>query len=395
MARQVARRRSIPFSAAFVQNIKRPGSYGDGRGGHGLRLRIRERTGGGVTKYWFQRLRVAGQTLNLGLGAYPVLSLAEARKQALANRRSAAQGRDPRAEKREIPTFAQAAEEVVGLREPNWKDAGLEASIWRSSFQRYVNPTLGTKRVDAVSAADVMQVLAPLWREKQETARRVKQRISAVMRLAVALGHRRDNPAGEAISQNLPLRRTARKHYAALPYSEVGAALTRVRASRAYKATILCFEFLVLTAARSGEARLAEWAEIDFDSTTWTIPETRMKMGRPHRVPLSPRAVEILRAAEEIADGTGLVFPSPTHRALSNMTMSKLMKDLRIVAVPHGFRASFRTWAEEDTDAPRAVMEAALAHKLGDLAEQAYARSDLFAKRRALMNDWANYLEDG
>lgn len=303
MARQLAPNRSIPFSAAWVQNIKRRGSYGDGRGGHGLRLRVRERRDGKVNKYWFQRLRVNGRTVSLGLGSYPIMTLADARKKALANRRLAFQGRDPRAEKREIPTFAQAAEEAIALREPNWKDAEHEARIWRSSFLTCVYPTLGPKRVDTVTAADVMEVLKPVWREKQETARRVRQRISAVMRWAVALGHRRDNPAGDAISQNLPMRRPARKHYPALPYAEVAGALGQVKDSGAYKSTILCFEFLVLTAARSGEARLAKWSEID--SATWTVPGARMKMGRPHRVPLAHRAVKALPAAEEISEGTG------------------------------------------------------------------------------------------
>ena len=177
---------------------------------------------------------------------------------------------------------------------------------------------------------------------------------------------------------------------------EARAALRTVQASKAYKATILCFEFLVLTAARSGEARLARWEEIDFEAATWTIPAERMKAWRVHRVPLSTRALEVLREAQEINDGSGLLFPSATGRTLSNVTLSKLMKQLikqlGIPAVPHGFRTSHRVWASEQTDAPRAVMEAALSHVLGDATEQAYARSDLFEKRRVLMQAWADYL---
>ena len=156
--------------------------------------------------------------------------------------------------------------------------------------------------------------------------------------------------------------------------------------------TKLCFEYLVLTAARSGEARLAQWQEVDFDMATWKIPGTRMKAGKPHRVPLSGRALEVLQESDAFRSECGLVFPSVSGKPISDATLSKLMRVLKIPAVPHGFRSTFRDWAAENTDAPRAVMEAALAHKLGDAVEQAYARSDLFDKRRALMEAWAQYL---
>jgi integrase len=183
-----------------------------------------------------------------------------------------------------------------------------------------------------------------------------------------------------------------------LPYSEVAHCVATVTASGAWAATKLALEFIVLTACRSGEARLALWKEMDFDPNdksrpaTWTIPGERAKQGRSHRVPLSSRAVEILAEARKLDDGSGLVFPSIRGKALSDMTLSKLVKELGFGVDVHGFRTSFRTWAQEQTDYPREVQEAALGHKVGDAAEQAYARSDYFAKRREMMEDWAQFL---
>ena len=384
--------RSFSLTAAFIKTVKQPGQYGEGRGGHGLALRVKPRKAGGVTKNWVQRLRIHGRPSNIGLGAYPVVTLAEAREEALANRRAVAQGRDPRKAPEEVPTFAVAAEKVIALRLPTWKDGEGEAQIWRASLRNYAYPGLGNKCVDEISSGDILRVLTPIWHKKQETARRLRQRIGSVMKWSCGLGYRQDNPAGEAISQALPRHKGSQRHYRALPYAEVAQAIETVRASGAYKATVLCFEFLVLTAARSGEARLARWQEISFETVTWTVPAERMKSGRPHRVPLSNRALELLVEAQETHDGSGLLFPSASGRTLSNMTLSKLVKELGIPAVPHGFRSSFRDWASEQTDAPRAVMEAALSHKLGDAVEQAYARSDLFNKRRGLMQAWANYV---
>lgn len=398
--------RSIALSAAFVKNVNQPGQYGDGHGGYGLRLRVRTRKDGSLSKTWAQKLGIRGRTVQLGLGVWPIVTLADAREQALENLRAAAKGRDPRAtlRAREIPTFAEAAEQALALHQPTWKNPELEARIWRSSFRDYVLPAIGTKPVTEVEAADVLGVLTPIWHTKQETARRVRRRVGAVMRWCIAQGYRRDNPGGEAISQALPRHRGPRRNYPALHYRDVAGALKTVQASNSHIITKLCFEFLVLTAARSGEARLARWEEFNFSTATWIIPAERMKAARIHRVPLAKRALELLRQAQEIHDGGGLVFPSARGRELSNVTLSKLMKDLDIPAVPHGFRASFRTWAEEYPDSAgdsagtdhagfsRAVMEAALAHRVGDAAEQAYARSDLFAKRAELMEAWSTYL---
>lgn len=215
------------------------------------------------------------------------------------------------------------------------------------------------------------------------------------MKWAVAQDYREDNPAGDAISAALPKNSVRRQHQKALPHAQVAEALGRVRSSKAHRATALAFEFLVLTACRSGEVRRARWDEVDDAAATWTVPPVRMKAKLEHRVPLSNRAVAVLDEAREISDRSGLVFPSPTGRVLSDSTLSKLLRELGIGAVPHGFRSSFRDWAAERTDVPREVCELALAHVNSDRVEAAYRRSDLFEKRRSLMDDWAAYLTAG
>ena len=247
-------------------------------------------------------------------------------------------------------------------------------------------------RVDAVTTADVMAVLLPIWSTKRETARRLRHRIGAVMKWAVAQGYRVDNPAGDAISAALPKTGARIEHRKALPHAEVGAALERIRASGAYQGLVLAFEFLVLTAARSGEVRGARWVEIDRDAAVWTIPGERMKAGREHRVPLSDRALAVLDEARQLVDGAGLVFPSATGRIPSQVSLPKLLRQIGIAAVPHGFRSSFRDWAAECTEARREVCELALAHVNNDRVEAAYRRSDLFERRRTLMQQWADYL---
>ena len=228
--------------------------------------------------------------------------------------------------------------------------------------------------------------------EKRETARRVRQRISAVMRWAVAQGYREDNPAGDAIGAALPKTGVRTRHQPALPYPEVRGAMERVRASRAYPTTVLAFEFLVLTACRSGEVRGARWEEMDLEGREWRVPAERMKTNRIHRVPLSTGALAVLREARSVVDGSDLVFPSVRGGALSDATLSKMVRDLGIGAVPHGFRSSFRDWAAECSEAPREVCELALAHVNSDRVEAAYRRTDLFERRRELMEEWAAFL---
>ena len=206
------------------------------------------------------------------------------------------------------------------------------------------------------------------------------------------MGYRPDNPAGDVLGQALGRQRAVVQHMRALPHGAVADALATVRASPASVTIKRAFEFLVLTAARSGEVRLATWDEMDLDAAVLAIPAARMKAKRDHRVPLSGRALAILHDVPKLSEGTGLVFRSPRGKPLSAVTLPRLTKDLGIAAVPHGFRSSFRDWAAERTSTPREVVEAALAHTVQNPTEAAYARSDLFERRRRLMDDWATYL---
>ena len=325
------------------------------------------------------------------------IALAEAREKALTNRKIARAGGDPMDLRRQasIPTFEAAVAAVIELHRPSWRDA-KHAAQWETTLRTYVYPRLGKRPVSDIDTADVLSVLMPIWHEKPKTARRVRQRISTVMKWAVAQGFRQDNPCGDAIGAVLPKQNGKGKHHhRALPHSEVAGAIEAVRASRSGRAVKLAFEFLILTAARSGEVRHMTWSEIDINPAIWTIPAERMKAGREHRVPLCARALDILAEARQLGNGSGLVFPGTRPgKPLSDMTLSKLMRDLNLDAVPHGFRSSFRDWAAECTNAPRAVMEAALAHAVSNKVEAAYARSDLFARRSKLMEQWAEYLTD-
>ncbi|MCY4505841.1 MAG: integrase arm-type DNA-binding domain-containing protein, partial [Acidobacteria bacterium] len=234
-----------------------PGKHYDA---HGLFLKVEP----GGARRWVQRIVIRGRRRDIGLGGWPLVTLAEAREQAFDNRKLARAGGDPLAlRKSAVPTFAEAAESVIAINEPTWKDGARSAEIWRSSLAAYAMPRLGRLPVSDVGTADVMAVLLPIWNEKRETARRVRQRIGAVMKWAVAQGFRQDNPAGDAIGAALPKANGVQKHFRALHHADVAAALAKVRASRAAVTTRLAFEFLVLTAARSGEVRLATWDEID------------------------------------------------------------------------------------------------------------------------------------
>ncbi|NNU80411.1 integrase arm-type DNA-binding domain-containing protein [Halovulum dunhuangense] len=389
------------LSAAFVRTVKVPGKYHDG-GGLGLYLRVTE----SGARSWVQRITIRGRRSEIGLGSPPVVTLAEARERALENSRVARSGGDPLQMKRAthaVPTFEEAARKVHALHAPSWRN-NKHAAQFISTLETYAFPRVGRLKVGEVTTGDVLAILTPIWFEKPETARRVKQRIGTVLKWAIAQGWRQDNPA-ESISQALPKHDRSKSHRKALPHQEVAACLAKVRASEAWIATKLALEFLVLTAARSGEVRGARWEEIEFSGgagdpgaslvAAWVLPAGRMKMKKAHRVPLSRRAMEVLRDAEALKDGSGLIFPSLSGKPLSDMTLSKLVKQLGFDADVHGFRTSFRTWAQERTSFPREVAEAALAHKVGDAVEQAYARSDLFEKRRLMMEAWANYLQLG
>jgi integrase len=323
------------------------------------------------------------------------VSLVEAREAALENRKMARAGQDPLAARRfqsAVLTFEAASRKVHDLYLPTWRNP-KHGRQWINTLSEYAFPHIGTKRLDTITSADVLSALAPIWNSHPETARRVKQRIGTVLKWAMAQGWRTDNPA-EAISKALPKHdRSKVLHQRALRYDGVADAIERVRASDASVSSKLALEFIILTATRSGETRCATWDEFDVEQAEWTIPANRMKAKRPHRVPLSPRCLDILKEAKPLSNGIGYVFPgTKKDKPLSDATLSKLLRELGIDAVPHGFRSSFRDWAGEQTNFPREVCEFALAHVIKDKAEAAYARSDLFEKRRKLMNTWAQYL---
>ena len=389
-------RRPYRLSSRFVVNVREPGRYGDGRGSGGLSLLVRRTTGGDLAKSWAQRIIVDGRARNIGLGSWPHVSLAQAREKCILNRVACRQGDLVLAgRKRTVPTFAVAVDRVIEIHGEGWRDDGRSERQWRASLRDYAMWRLGELPVNRIGTADVMAVLLPIWKEKRETARRVRQRISAVMRWAVAQGYREDNPAGDAIGAALPKTGGRTRHQPALPYPEVRGAMERVRASRAYPSTVLAFEFLVLTACRSGEVRGARWDEVDIKAREWRIPPERMKTNREHRVPLSSGALAVLRQARALSDESELVFPSVRGRRLSDATISKMVRELGIGAVPHGFRSSFRDWAAECSDAPREVCELALAHVNSDRVEAAYRRTDLFERRRELMEEWSAFLARG
>ncbi|SMX23829.1 tyrosine-type recombinase/integrase [Boseongicola aestuarii] len=391
----ITSKKSKPLSAAVVASVKTPGKYHDGKG-TGLFLLVKK----SGARSWVQRLMVQGKRREIGLGSPPFVTLAEARDRALDNKRIAVSGGDPLAEKRKnnlALSFEEAARRTHKELAPTWKNP-KDRAAFLSTLERYVFPRFGRVALSEVSSADIRQAILAARELAPGVAKKLTYRISSVFKWGIAEGHCLNNPA---TSDALALPRDPRtvSHRKALPYSKVRDCIETVKASGAGATTKLALEFLILTATRSGETRLARWDEFDLEggsettTATWTVPADRMKMKRPHRVPLCGRAVEILREARDLSDGSDLVFPGTKHgKPLSDMTLSKLVKELGFDADVHGFRTSFRTWGQEQTDFPRDVQEAALGHKMGDAAEQAYARSDLFIKRQEMMERWSDFL---
>ena len=315
------------LTTAKVKNISDPGMYGDGG-----TLYLRVAPGG--SKSWIQRLTIEGKRCDIGLGGYPLTSLAEARDKAFENRKAARGGGDPLAEKRKarMPTFREAAQNTFDANRPRWRSEKVAAKWWQA-MEKHAFPNLGNKRVDRIGRDDVLRVLTPLWTSRPEQARKLRQSIRSTLSWAQAHGLVETNMAGEAINGALPAQPAVKEHLRALPYREVGTALETVEASASSLSAKLCFRFTVLTAARSGEARGATWDEIDLDAREWRIPAGRMKAGAEHRVPLSDAALTVLEQARPLRDKWRLVFPSPSRagRSLSDMT---LRAPLRIGELP-------------------------------------------------------------
>ena len=375
------------LSAAFVRTAL-PGRHCDG---NGLYLFVQP----SGARSWVQRLVIRGRRRDFGLGSVALVSLAEAREKARANRKLAREGGDPLAEKRRargMPSFAEAAAKVVEQKRTGWRNP-KQAHDWMSSLERYAFPRIGEMAVSDVTGADVLEILTPIWHVKAALARNVRWRIRAVLEWAVAMELRTDNPC-DRLGSVLGSQHDVVQHLRALPHREVASAIEAARTSEAEPAVRLAFEFLVLTTARWSEVRWAEWAEIDRKEAVWTVPPARMKARREHRVPLCGRATEILEEARKLGDGSPLVFTLGDGQPIFDKRLRRLLRKLEIAAVPHGFRSSFRDWAAEETDHPREVVEAALAHVVRNKVEAAYRRTDLFERRRRLMDDWAAYLAE-
>lgn len=381
------------LTAVAVRSAK-PGRHADG---NGLYLEV-DPSG---AKRWLLRLMIQGKRRDIGLGSASLVSLAEARETAATMRKAARAGGDPlaerRAERRVVPTFAEAARSCHEEHKGSWKN-GKHSDQWLNTLEAHVFPTLGAVTVDKIGTPEVRDVLLPIWLEKHETARRVRQRIGTVLDWATAKGLREgDNPV-RGVTKGLPKPKGQRGHFAALPHAEVPAFLARLReTSKAGPVVKLLFEFVVLTAVRSGEARGARWNEFDLDAKLWTIPGERMKAGKPHVVPLAPRVLALLKAAGGLRtsdDPSALVFPGERlGKAMSDMALTMLLRRMEVDATAHGFRSSFRDWCAEATNFPREVAEAALAHAIENKVEAAYRRSDLLEKRRKMMEAWARYCE--
>jgi len=371
----------------------KPGRYGDGGG-----LYLVVSPAGG--RKWVYRFSYGGKVSEMGLGAADVISLASARRKAEASAVLVASGQNPIDARRiakaqgEPPTFGELADELIKSKEAGWRNEKHRAQ-WRSSLETYAK-SLWNKRVDKIGVGEVLAVLKPIWTTKPETGSRVRGRVEAVLDAAKAQGHRSgENPAAWRghLSHLLPKRqKLARGHHAALAYDDVPAFVAKLRQNENTASRAL--EFAILTATRSAEVYGARWSEIDMDAKVWAVPADRMKAGKEHRVPLSAPAMAIL---VKLAEGkaSDIVFESPRgKRPLSHIAMAKVIERMGVEnATPHGFRSSFRDWAGNETSFPREVAEAALAHTVGDKAEQAYRRGDALEKRRALMEAWGSYCE--
>ena len=393
------------LSAIEVGRKTEPGLYFDGEG---LYLQVT----GPTARSWIYRYTLRGKARWLGLGSAQTVSLKEARDLGDEERQKIKKGIDPvevnkaeveaadaakRAATVKVVTFKDSVEAYLTDHNDSWRNA-KHRQQWRSTLETYAFPIIGTLPLNAITAAHVVEILRPLWIEKHETARRLRGRIEAILDYA---GDPDDmtyrNPASltAQLQKKLPRLPASKRpqHHAALPYVEIGAFMADLRQRSATAARAL--EFLILTATRTSETLLAQWGEIDFGARLWTIPADRMKVGKPHRVPLSDAAVEILEKMRGVQQGD-LVFPGmKSGRPLSNMALLTLLDRMDYAEITsHGFRSTFRDWAGEHAKIPREVAEAALAHVIKDKSEAAYARSDLLERRRPMMALWAQYCGD-
>ncbi len=392
------------LSALAVSNLTEQGLHAVG-GAVGLCLCV-SATG---ARSWVVRVNIDGKRREMGLGSFPLVTLAAARQKARAARADGRQGIDPVAQRDQArrdrkakaalqKTFKQCAVAYIDAHSDSWRNAKHRAQ-WPSTFETYVYPTIGSTLVHEVTQAHVLAVLNPIWKTKTATATRVRGRIEQVLAWASAAGYRQgDNPARWTglLDQLLPAPGKISKvrHHPAVPVASMPAFLAALRQREGISPRAL--QFAILTAARSAEVRGSTWAEIDMEAAVWTVPGERMKGGKEHRVPLSTQAIALLENMPRI-EGAELIFPAPRGGKLSDMSLTAITRRMAFkdaagdVCVPHGFRSSFRDWAFECTDFARDLTEQALAHALESKVEAAYRRGDALERRRTLMQAWASF----
>lgn len=386
------------LTASAVANLKAKGLHPDGGG---LYVRVT----GNATKSWIFRYTSAGSTRDMGLGAYPTVTLARARELAIECRRQRQDGRDPieaRASKRaaasleglRATTFKACAEQLISSHEIGWRNT-KHRQEWRRTLATYVYPSFGNVPVGNVTTEHILSALQPIWSTKTETASRLRGRIEAVLAFAKASRMRiGENPAQWRghLAQILPARARVKdvRHHPAIPHRELPDFIRRLRQSRSFIAA-RALEFLILTAARTGETQGARWDEVDFEQRMWTVPGERMKARQTHRVPLTDRAISILKELAEIRQSDFIFAGMRQGRPIGIVAMARQLREIRGDITIHGFRSAFKDWCAECTNTPNFVSEAALAHIIADKVEAAYRRSDLLKKRRRLMEQWAAY----
>lgn len=353
-------------------------------------------------KSWILRTTVGTKRRDIGLGSYPATTLAQAWERARNTLDEVRAGIDPvvarKAKKTKVEwTFKKCALAYIDGHRAEWKSS-KHADQWENTLETYVYPKFGDKHVADVSKSDVIDAIEPHWTTKNETMVRVRNRIELVLNWASARGYRPEGLNPAAWRGNLdhalpsPRKVNKRRHHPAVPFTEVHEVMSRVKALDGMSAR--CLEFVVLTACRSGEARLATWNEVDLKGKVWAIPAERMKAGRNHRIPLSSEVIKLLETLPRF-EGVDFIFPGRGNKALSDMSLTAVMRRMKLSAVPHGFRSTFSDWCAECTTYPAEVREMALAHAIGSETEAAYRRGDLFDKRRSLMADWAKFVTNG
>lgn len=354
------------------------------------------------SRKWVLRIKPPGQKRrDIGIGPASLVTLSEARATALEARRAYYQGRDwqaeRRAERETVPTFKEAAEKVLAEYKKAWRSEKT-ATMWWSRLERYVLPKLGNVPVNKVDGPAVRNLLADFWLTRPETARKVRGQIITILDSAHARGWRMDE-APRSISKGLPKQRQQRQHHASLPWREMPGFIADLDKLKCEPLTRYALELMALCAVRTIEIRRARWRHIDFEKSLWVVPAQEMKSNRPHRVPLSPRAVEVLKRVKELRntdDPGALVFPGrKPGKGLSDRTLAMPLRKAGLPFTPHGLRSSFRTWCSEAADVPREIAEAALAHTIPSETERSYQRGDLLERRTTLMRRWSDFLTTG